>query len=144
MHYTELGYDEYEDFINGPEWKELHDFFYKYCGPYLCGICGKNRNLNLHKRSYEHITMKTLRRKYLFRFLIVRYLKKYMVWLCKVHNGEIHFYDNGSRVPLSYQALLKREIQVRRKHKSIWRRFITSKPEDWLNTIGGLFSEYKT
>lgn len=135
MNYRELGYQYYDDYLAGPEWKEIHDFFYKFCGPYECRICRKPRQLLLHKRSYQFLTMKALRKKYIFKQLIIRVLKKLMCWLCKFHNGEIHFYDNGQRVPLEYAYLLRREREIDRRYHSLWRRFLKLRPSDFFELL---------
>lgn len=135
MHYSQLGYKDYDEYLDGPEWEEIRRFFYENCGPYQCRICTQPRKLLLHKRSYEHLTMKSLRRKYIFKFLIVRRLKKLMCWLCFPHNGEIHFYDDGRRVPLQYEYLLRREQEIDRRHRSLWRKIRKMKPSDIFNAI---------
>lgn len=136
MNYRELGYSKYDDYLQGSEWTEIKDFFYKHCGPYQCRICRKSRLLLLHKRSYEFLTMDSLRKKYIFKVLIIRRLKKLMCWLCFPHNGEIHFYDNGTRVPLEYDFLLKRESQIEARYHSLWRKFLKLRPSDIFKLLG--------
>jgi hypothetical protein len=137
MHYKELGYKDYGEFLAGPEWEQLHNYFYENCGPYRCGVCGVHRHLLLHKRTYDHLTLFSLKKRFFFvKPLIVRWLRKHFVWLCSNHNNLIHFYDNGARVPLEYNALVAREKVVINMHKSLWRRFIKLKPSEVLDFCG--------
>lgn len=128
MHYQDFGYEKYHDYLDGPEWQEIHDFFYKYCGPYKCLVCGQTRRLLLHKRSYEYLSMKELRRKYILRFIVIYKLKRLMCWLDQEHNGQVHFYDDGRRVPLLFDALSAREKIIVKRHKSIWRKILGLRP----------------
>jgi hypothetical protein len=124
MHYKDFGYSKYNDFLTGPEWQELHDYFYRNCGRYRC-FCGKYRFLKLHKRTYQHLTLGSLKRRFwYFKPLIVKWLKKHFVWLCSEHNGQVHFYDDGSRVPLNYQALLAREKEIKRRLWPWWKKLL--------------------
>jgi hypothetical protein len=136
MHYSEFGYDNYDEYLNGKEWHEIKDFYYKHIKPYKCGICKQHIKLLLHKRNYAHLSLKSLRRKYVLNFLIVRYLRKNMVYLCHKHNSMIHFYDNGSRVPLVYKDLVAREQYIKWRENSWWTKFKRLKPSQVFEWIG--------
>lgn len=118
MHYSSLGYSSYSQYLNGNEWKKLHDFYYKHCGSYRCGICGIKTDLVLHKRSYEHLSLQSLRKKFWFNFLIAWYLKRLMSWLCHKCHKQVHFYKNGTKVPMVYNTLYRREKLLLWQHRS--------------------------
>ncbi len=134
MNYKDVGnYKNYQEYVEGKEWKEIKDFFYANCGQYKCGICPNHWRLVLHKRSYEFLTMKALYKRFWFKFLVVWYLKKYMVWLCFPHNGQVHF-KNGKPVPLEYETLLEREEEVRWMYYRS--RILKVRPSDLFRAIG--------
>lgn len=135
MYYSDFGYKDYQEYLDGPEWEEIRVFFYENCGEYKCRVCGKRRRLVLHKRSYEYLGIKALRRHYFFTFLIIRKLRRLMVWLCFSCNREIHFYENGIRVPLIYDYLWRREQQVYKQHRSLWKKLLQLRPSDILGAI---------
>jgi hypothetical protein len=115
MYYSELGYDEYDDYLVGPEWREIKRFFYENRKQYACDICGAHQQIVLHKRSYKFLSLSELRKRYRGdRTKIMRYLHTYMVYLCRGCNKKVHFYPSGERVPLEYRKLKEREDQVRR------------------------------
>lgn len=146
MHFSELGYQTYdgnEGYLGGHEWKQLHDFFYTFCGSYRCRVCHKKRGLVLHKRTYEVLSLRALRKKFFhIKPLMIRWLKRHFVWLCHEHNHQVHFYDDGTRVPLKYTALWKREQEVYRRHKSIWRKIRMLKPSMIFRFVGRLLTIY--
>lgn len=133
MYYSDLGYKHYQEYVNGPEWREVKDYFYEHCGEYICRICGKRQGLLLHKRSYEYLTMQKLRQKFWFKFRIVRYMKKYMVWLCFPCNNEVHFDDEGRKIVLDYAILWKREQLIYRRHNAWYYKLLRKKPSDFFN-----------
>ena len=138
MHYRKLGYSTYNEYLKGAEWSEIHQFFYQNCSPYRCRVCGKSRRLLLHKRSYEYLSMRSLRRKYIIKIIIVRAMRRLMCWLCRDCNRLIHFYDDGRRVPLEYSYLLRREKEIIKRQRSWLRKFIQVRPSDILRAISRL------
>jgi hypothetical protein len=40
MYYSELGYGDYDDYLVGPEWKAIKEFYFQYRRRYECDICG--------------------------------------------------------------------------------------------------------
>ena len=116
MYYSELGYDQYDDYLVGPEWREIKRFFYENRDVYACSICGTHQQIVLHKRSYKFLSLSELKKRYRGdRTKIMRYLHTYMVYLCRGCNKKVHFYPSGERVPLEYRKLKEREDQVRKR-----------------------------
>lgn len=139
MRYKDVGpYKQYQEYVEGPEWQEIKNFYYENCGEYKCAICPNHWRLVLHKRSYQFLTMKALRRRFVFKFLIVAYLKRNMVWLCFPHNGQVHF-KKGKRVPLDYKSLMKREDEVRLQYHL--QKIRQLRPSDILGAIGRTLSQ---
>ena len=112
MIYKDLGYQEYNDYLEGEEWQEIKNYFYEHCGSYECRGCHVKQGLVLHKRSYRFLTLSAIKKRYIFPFWVKWYLKKYMVWLCHDCNKLVHFYSDGRRVDLDYKSLMKREKYV--------------------------------
>ena len=140
MHYQELGYDEYDQYLVGPEWKEIKAFFYKHCKRYECDICGVRENLALHKRSYKFLTLPELKKQYKGdSSKILRYLHTYIVYLCKGCNRKVHFYADGTKVPLEYRKLKQRETQVRRHTKKAPPKTIVRHRTKKVSFLGSFF-----
>lgn len=119
MHYTDLNYDNYDEYLAGEEWKEIRDFIYQIAViPYYCRICHVPRDLLLHKRSYIFLHPKKLK------LLQHKYLKKIFVWICHPCNEKVHFYAKNERVPLDYIFLWEREQKVYRMPRFIFLRFV--------------------
>jgi len=137
MHYSDLGYKHYQEYVDGPEWQEIKDYFFKHCGEYKCRICGRHWKLLLHKRSYEYLTMEKLRNRFIFKFFIVRYLKKYMTWLCFPDNDLVHFDDDGGRIELDYKKLWRREQQIYRRRNAWYNRLLRKRPSEIINLLSG-------
>src|SRR5215213_8981785 len=115
MYYNELGYGDYDDYLVGPEWKAIKQFYFQHCKKYECDICGSQERILLHKRSYKFLSLPELKKRYRGDTTkILRYLHTYMVYLCQGCNRKVHFYGDGTRVPLEYRKLRDREQQVRR------------------------------
>jgi 5-methylcytosine-specific restriction endonuclease McrA len=120
MHYKDFGYDEYDDYLVGPEWRGLKRYFYENRDSYTCTVCGTHQGLVLHKRSYKFLALVELKRKYRGdQTKIMRYLHTYMCYLCRGCNKKVHFYPNGERVPLEYRKLKDRELQVLRAARAL-------------------------
>lgn len=116
MYFTELGYDQYDKYLVGPEWKAIKKYFYENRDKYECTICGTHQQLVLHKRSYKFLSLPELKKKYKNdRTKIMRYLHTYMTYLCRPCNNRVHFYPSGERVPLEYRKLKDRELLVLRQ-----------------------------
>lgn len=137
MYYHQLGYDTYSEYLEGEDWQKIHEFFYENIKPYKCRVCGKNRNLVLHKRTYERLTLDQFKR--WFR-VDRRTLKHAMVWLCKSCNSRVHFYDNGTKVPLVYRDLMAREQVVYKRYHSIWNKIRHLHPHDILDALANKFA----
>lgn len=108
MYYFELGYDLYDAYIDGPEWKEIKDIFFQSGTPYRCRLCHETKHLNVHKRSYAYLEPAFFRK-------IVRnkkLLRKILVYLCKRCNTLVHFYKKNQKVPLDYLFLYDRELRL--------------------------------
>src|SRR5262245_51577273 len=106
MYYSDLGYDEYEDYLMGPEWRAIKRYFYENRTSYTCDICGGHQGLVLHKRSYKFLSLPELKKRYRGdKTKIMRYLHTYMVYLCRACNHLVHFYPNRERVPLQHRRL---------------------------------------
>jgi 5-methylcytosine-specific restriction endonuclease McrA len=115
MHYKDFGYDEYDQYLVGPEWRGLNQYFYENRGKYECGVCGARQGLVLHKRSYKFLSLAELKKKYRGDTTkIMRYLHTYMVYLCRTCHKRVHFLPNGDRTPLEYRALKDRELRLKR------------------------------
>lgn len=112
MHYSDLGFDNYDDYIASPEWQEIRDMKYHSGDPYRCRICHSRRSLSLHKRTYYDLTPA------FFYWLLKnnkRLFRKILVYLCKRCNTLVHFYDGNKqkrKVPLDYVFLWDREQQL--------------------------------
>ncbi len=118
MYYTELGYDQYDLYLQGPEWKAIKSFYYEHRKRYECDICGARERVVLHKRSYKFLTLPELKKRYKGDSTkILRYLHTYMTYLCSGCNKKVHFYSDGTRVPLEYRKLREQENLVRRRTK---------------------------
>lgn len=103
MYFTDLNYDNYDDYLKGREWEEIHEIFYQRGGPYKCRLCGVRKSLVLHKRSYYFLTQD------FFKKADKKWLNKVLVWLCVPCNKKVHFYNDKDRVPLDYLYLWDRE-----------------------------------
>jgi hypothetical protein len=115
MYYNELGYGDYDDYLVGPEWKAIKQFYFAHCNKYECDICGSRERILLHKRSYKFLSLPELKKRYRGDVTkILRYLHTYMVYLCTGCNRKVHFYGDGTRVPLEYRKLREQEQRVRR------------------------------
>jgi 5-methylcytosine-specific restriction endonuclease McrA len=115
MHYKDFGYDEYDQYLVGPEWRGLNQYFYENRDKYECGVCGERSGLVLHKRSYKFLSLGELKRKYRGdKTKVMRYLHTYMVYLCRHCHRQVHFLPNGDRVPMQYRALKDRELRLQR------------------------------
>lgn len=118
MHYTELGYSEYGDFLVGKEWKAMSQYFYENRSAYACNICGARQGLVLHKRSYKFLSLAELKRKYRNdKSKVMRYLHSYLVYLCRTCHNRVHFLPNGERVALEYRVLKDRELALKKSAK---------------------------
>ena len=110
MYFSDLGYASYDEYLQSRHWAKLKEQRIKNKNA-KCHICGSKAWLLLHHRTYENLG---------------REKKQDLVVLCTRCNKLIHFYDNGMRVPLTYEALTKRE-------KEIWHR-----KNGYLGSIGKL------
>lgn len=136
MWYKDLNYNHYQEYVNGPEWREIKDYYYENCGVYECRIDKKKRGLLLHKRSYQYLTLDSIKERYIFKYFIKRYLKKNMVWLCFPCNREVHFDDEGKTIELTYSALWKREQLIYRRHNAWYYKLLRARPSSFF----GLFT----
>jgi hypothetical protein len=140
MYYSELGYDEYDDYLVGPEWREIKKFFYENRDVYACSICSTHQQIVLHKRSYKFLSLSELKKRYLGdRTKIMRYLHTYMIYLCRGCNRKVHFYPSGERVPLEYRKLKERENQVRRGKAKVSAAYSTMKRRRPSMFLGSFF-----
>jgi len=143
MYYTELNYDEYDQYLVGPEWRGLNQYFYENRKSYECGICGARKHLVLHKRSYKFLSLAELKRKYRGdKGKIMRYLHTYMVYLCRTCHRQVHFLPSGERTPMQYRALKDRELRLKRtapKPKTITVRRPAVKSKSFL---GSYFKQF--
>jgi hypothetical protein len=106
MKYQALGYDTYDDYLNGEEWQEIRDYFYSLNTPYRCRVCHRNKKLLVHKRTYYALHPS------FFKSLSKRMIRKILVYLCVPCNDLVHFYDGRKKkkaVPLDYVFLWDRE-----------------------------------
>jgi ribosomal protein S14 len=118
MHYKDFGYDEYDQYLVGPEWRGLNQYFYENRDKYECGICGTKQGLVLHKRSYKFLSLAELKKKYRGdKSKIMRYLHTFMTYLCRQCHRRVHFLPNGERTPMEYRKLKDREMQLKRVTK---------------------------
>lgn len=122
MHYSDLGFDNYDEYISSEEWKTIRDMKYHSGDPYRCRVCWSGKLLSLHKRTYYNLTSD------FFYWLLKhnrRIYNKILVWLCPRCNDLIHFYDGKKRkkkVPLDYLFLWDREQQIFYRPDMIIRR----------------------
>lgn len=123
MHFSELGFDTYDEYIAGEEWQTIREMKYKSGDPYRCRLCWGRRELRLHKRTYYDLTPE------FFYFLLKnnrRIYNKILVWLCPRCNTLVHWYDGKKqkkKVPLDYLFLWDRECQVYNRPDIIMLRF---------------------
>ncbi len=140
MYYSEPGYDEYDKYLAGPEWREIKTFYYKHCKRYECDICGVRERVLLHKRSYTFLALPELKRRYRGdSSKILRYLHTYMVYLCSRCNKKVHFYADGTRVPLEYRKLREQEHKVRRRTKKQPRTVAVKHTKTEVSFLGSYF-----
>ncbi len=118
MHYSELNYDSYDKYLQGPEWQEIHDIFFDRGGKYQCKICHSKEKLILHKRTYYSL------RPEFFKDMDDKWLRKFFVWLCIKHNTEIHFYNKEEKVPLDHLFLSERENEIYKRPLNRFRRVL--------------------
>lgn len=123
MHYSELNYDTYDEYLMGEEWQEIRDIFYRSGVSYRCIICHARRNLLVHKRSYYYLNA------HYFRKCEKWLLELILAYLCHRCNKLVHFYRNGEKVELDYLFLSLREdaifnrwdMTIRRSFRSLAR-----------------------
>jgi hypothetical protein len=141
MYYTELGYDEYDQYLAGPEWKAIKNFYYGNCKKHECDICETRERILLHKRSYKFLTLPELKKRYRGdSSKILRYLHTYMVYLCSSCNKKVHFYPDGSKVPLEYRKLRERETTVRKRVPKVKPKPIVRHQKK--NFLGAYFQQF--
>jgi hypothetical protein len=118
MHYQDLGYDTYDDYLSGPEWKEIRNFFYSLSAKYRCRICHVRRDLLVHKRSYYYLQPEA------FKSLAIKYVRRILVYLCPRCNRLVHYYNykKNQRVPLDHLFLIEREQAIFWRIDMIFRR----------------------
>lgn len=116
MYYDRLGYDSYDDYLNGPEWQEIRDIFYHSGAKYRCRICHVRKSLLVHKRTYYML------RPRFFKSISNKWLHRILVYLCPRCNSLIHFYNKKEKVPLDYLFLWEREKEIYWRGSMIIRR----------------------
>src|SRR3954470_7457 len=142
MYYSELGYGDYDDYLVGPEWKAIKQFYFENRKKYQCDICGSRERILLHKRSYKFLSLPELKKRYRGDTTkILRYLHTYMVYLCQGCNRKVHFYGDGTRVPLEYRKLKDREQQVRLRVKKTPRVY-SPHANKKMSFLGSYFKEF--
>jgi hypothetical protein len=126
MHFSQLGYDSYDEYIDSPEWREIRDMYYSSGVAYRCRVCHSRKSLRLHKRTYYDLTPK------FFYYLLKnnkRLFNKILEYLCSRCNTLIHFYDGRKqkkKVPLDYLFLWDREQRIYWRVDMVIRRSIRS------------------
>jgi hypothetical protein len=141
MHYKDFGYTDYDDYLVGPEWKSIKQFYFQHCKKYECDICGTRERILLHKRSYKFLSLPELKRRYRGDSTkILRYLHTYMVYLCQGCNRRVHFYGDGTRVPLEYRKLREQETRVRGRVKK--KPPVYSPPTKKMSFLGTYFKPF--
>lgn len=120
MHYQELQYDSYDEYLNGIEWKKIKNIFYYSGVPYRCRICHTRKKLLVHKRSYAYLTP--------YSFLLLRKKRekmffKILVYLCHPCNEKVHFTKTHEKVPLDYLFLWEQEQSIYWQPGMMIRRF---------------------
>mgnify|MGYP001573649106 FL=1 len=74
---------KYNEFLQSDFWKTIRKRFYsKKTTIKVCFICGSDKNLNLHHRSYKKLNHNTTNN---------------LICLCKICHYDIHF-KNGKRI----------------------------------------------
>jgi hypothetical protein len=112
MHYSELGFDSYDEYLESSLWKKIRDIKYSAGDPYRCRLCHTKKVLYLHKRTYYNLTPE------FFTFLLKhdrKMFNKILVYLCSRCNNLVHWYDGKrqkKKVPLDYLFLWEREQQL--------------------------------
>lgn len=105
MHFNELGYDSYDEFLEGKEWAEMRNAYYALKVGYRCRICHSRMRIKVHKRSYVYLQLSFFKKR-------KRLFKKVMVYLCEKCNQKVHFYNKNDKVPLDYLTLWDREQEL--------------------------------
>lgn len=132
MYFYDLGYKSYEEYLKGPEWRVIKEYFYQeHRTRYECRICLERQGLRPHHRSYYCLTPIE------FMKLPKKIRNMMLVYLCQRCNDKVHFYRDGTKVPLDYMFLWDREEEVynhwyfyfMRLFKRIWRFIVSLNPE---------------
>lgn len=94
----------YQTYLDGEHWKNIKDRYWKSKLPKKCRICGGNKNLVLHHRTYKHLGKE--------RISIHTHL------LCQSCHQKVHFDENGNKTPLTWKALTMRETYLRKLYRA--------------------------
>ncbi len=142
MYYSEFGYTDYGDYLVGPEWKAIKQFYYDNCKKYECDICGTRERILLHKRSYKFLSLPELKKRYRGDSTkVLRFLHTYMTYLCQACNKKVHFYDDGTRVELEYRKLRERETKIRKRIAKVPRKPAV-RPVKKMSFLGTYFEQF--
>lgn len=90
IHWPDLGYESYSDYLNSTVWKEKALAIKKHMGE-KCEICFSKESLEVHHITYNNITNESL---------------KDLVVLCKSCHEEAHK-SNNENVKLKIKRLLE-------------------------------------
>ena len=126
MYFKDLGYDSYDEYLNGVEWGQIRDIFYKNSGKYRCRICHAKKQLIVHKRTYYYLQPE------FFKQMDKAWLNKILVYLCDKHNREVHFYDRRQKVPLDYLFLAEREHEIYKRPINVFWRLYRDLGDVWI------------
>jgi hypothetical protein len=119
MYFSEIGFENYPDYLKSKHWKEFKQRAWKNSKHKACNICGKRYNLVLHHRSYANLGKESLND---------------VVLLCKDCHKDVHF-NKGTKTMLKRTHLYKREMYLKRRTTKWWYRIYTLKPLEFIRTL---------
>ena len=102
--YKEIGYNSYKDYLDGSHWKDLKNRYQKSKLLKVCRVCGTNKQLVLHHRTYN--------------FLGQEHISIHVHLVCRRCHELIHYNpETKEKTPLTWKALTMRQTYLRKLFK---------------------------
>lgn len=81
--------------MSSDHWNQVREKYKKSRLPQKCVICGTDKHLVLHHRTYKHLWRE--------------HISVHVVRVCQPCHEKIHFDESGKRTPLNWKALTQRQ-----------------------------------
>lgn len=100
-----ISFESYKDYLASEHWQNVRKEAWKKL-EHNCVICTDTGYLNLHHRGYDNLGCEVI--------------GEDVCYLCKICHESVHFLDDGTKIALTFDALYKREEELRRERGNLF------------------------